>query len=39
MLILYDNMTKVCRKFRDTEKPGNPGSSPRLEISTFTKNR
>jgi|GEM_PF-2651331 hypothetical protein len=39
MLILYDNMTKVCRKFRDTEKPGNPGSSPRLAMPTFTKNR
>lgn len=37
MLILYDNMTKVCRKFGDTGKPDNPGSSPGPAIPAFIK--
>lgn len=32
MLILYDNMTKVYRKFGDIKKPGKLGSPPSLAV-------
>ncbi|EGP58743.1 hypothetical protein Agau_C101623 [Agrobacterium tumefaciens F2] len=38
MLILYDNMTKVCGKFGDTGRPGNLGLSASPAIPTFMKN-
>lgn len=38
MLILYDNMTKVCGNFDDTRKPGNLGLSENPAVQASTQN-
>lgn len=37
MLILYDNMTKVCGNFGDIEKPGNIARSRGPAAQAFSK--